>query len=101
MEVSILTRLSHLRFGSVRSSHLQFKKKHLIGYVRSSLPTLMHVGLIATTLLFRYEGPRARSGHFNGLANINSEQAIVAKLNFLLIGGIEMSQYQAWGREIK
>jgi len=45
-----LTRLPHLkciRLGSVRSSHLPFKM-HSDGYVRSSLPILMHVGSIAT-----------------------------------------------------
>jgi len=44
-----LTRLPHLkciRLGSVRSSHLPFKK-HKVGYVRSSLPILMHVGSVA------------------------------------------------------
>jgi len=48
----LLTKLPHLkciRLGSVRSSHLPFEMKK-VGYVRSSLPMLMHVGSIATPL---------------------------------------------------
>jgi len=46
----LLTRLPHLKcisLGFVRSSHLQYKM-HYVGYVHSSLPTLMYVGSIAT-----------------------------------------------------
>jgi len=45
-----MTRLPHLkwtRLGSVRSSHLPFEM-HEVGYERSSLPILMHIGSIAT-----------------------------------------------------
>jgi len=48
----LLTRLPHLKcfsLFSVRSSHLPFEM-HQIGYVRSSLPILMHVVSIATPI---------------------------------------------------
>jgi len=39
---------------SMRSSHVPFKM-YKVGYVRSSLPTIMHVGSVATPFLNAFQ----------------------------------------------